>query len=266
VEISLGTALAQQARNDEAIAAFERALTADPKSSAALDGIATALIAEKRFVAAIGSLKNARDGEALQLDLAIAYERNGQIDQAIDVLEALTRQHPENAQAHVNLGVAYTRRNRYPEAAQEFAKPYRLDPSNEATRVDYLQALVLAEQYNIAAPVARDYLAHKPDNFEALYLAGVIDRGLKNYPAAEDHLSRAVALDPGHYEARYNLGFVLARLGKPAQARDQFEAALRLARTPRRRAFNWRRCCALSARRASPARSSSTLSRQRRSV
>ena len=56
----------------------------------------------------------------------------------------------------------------------------------------------------------------------------MVDRGLGNYAAAEPLLRRAVSLNPNHYEARYNLGFVLAKLGKPQEAQPHLEKALQL--------------------------------------
>ncbi len=43
----------------------------------------------------------------------------------------------------------------------------------------------------------------------------IIKGGLKGYSGAEPLLEQAVALQPDHYDACYNLGFVLAKLGKP---------------------------------------------------
>ncbi len=57
---------------------------------------------------------------------------------------------------------------------------------------------------------------------------GVVDRGLGKYVAAEPLLKQAVALNPGQYDVRYNLGFVLAKLGKPQEALVQLEKAVQL--------------------------------------
>ena len=41
-------------------------------------------------------------------------------------------------------------------------------------------------------------------------------------------LSQAVVLKPDHVQANYNLGFVLMRLGKPAEALPHLQKALQL--------------------------------------
>src|SRR5712691_10300969 len=57
---------------------------------------------------------------------------------------------------------------------------------------------------------------------------GVVDRGLGDYAAAEPLRKQASALNPNHYDSRYNLGVVLAKLGRPQEALVQLEKAVQL--------------------------------------
>src|ERR1700751_6395876 len=57
--IALGQALSELGQNEAAIEEFKFALKSDPKSVPALDGFAKALIAQKRYSAAIAYLKDA---------------------------------------------------------------------------------------------------------------------------------------------------------------------------------------------------------------
>ena len=226
--IALGTALNQTNQNDAAIEEFKTALKADPNSIPALDGLANAYIAQKRYLPAIAALKDAPSDEGLQLDLAIAYSKNGNTAEAIGILSRLVKQDPDSAQAHSNLGIAYVQQDRYREAAGEFRGALWLDPSDDGVRVSYVKALSVLAEFSTALPIIQDYVRRKPDDFDALYLTGIVDRGLGNYADAEPMLVRAVAKKPDSYDARYNLGFVLAKLGKPAEARVQLEKAVQL--------------------------------------
>ena len=58
--VALGEALGELDQHDAAIEEFKFALKSDPKSVPALDGLAKALIAQKRYSAAIAYLKDAR--------------------------------------------------------------------------------------------------------------------------------------------------------------------------------------------------------------
>jgi predicted Zn-dependent protease len=83
-------------------------------------------------------------------------------------------------------------------------------------------------QYDAAAPVIRDYLKHKPHDFDALYLTGVVERGLGNFNDAENDLQQALAQKPDDFEVLYNLGYVLSHLGRPVEAQPLLEKALKI--------------------------------------
>jgi tetratricopeptide (TPR) repeat protein len=226
--LPLGAALSELKQQDKAIEVFRSVLKMDPQSVKALDGLTKALIAEKRYTAAIAELKNAPLDEVLQLNLAVAYSKNGNTDDALKTVFAIVKGHPDYAQAHFNLGVIYTQQDRFSEAAQAFQEALRLDPSNDVTRLTYVKTLVVLAQFETAAPIIRDYLHRHPHDLDALYFTGVVEKGLGNNAEAEKALRQAVAIDPNHFDARYNLGFVLAHLGRPAEAKPQLEAALKL--------------------------------------
>src|SRR5207237_3192193 len=103
---ALGMALANLNRNDEAVEEFELTLKTDPNSVPALDGIAKALITERRYSAAISYLKDAPNDPGLLADLAVAHSKRGDISTAIKILSELVKQNPESAQHHNDLAVA----------------------------------------------------------------------------------------------------------------------------------------------------------------
>jgi tetratricopeptide (TPR) repeat protein len=61
-----------------------------------------------------------------------------------------------------------------------------------------------------------------------LYLNGVLENRSGNYAGGRTYLEKAVALNPSHYNSRYNLGIALENLNEPQAAREQFEKALAL--------------------------------------
>ena len=226
--IALGVALSQLNHDDAAIDEFKIALSKDSKSVPALDGLAKSFIAQKRYSAAIAYLKEAPRVAMLQNDLAIAYSKNGNVGEALQVLTNIVKQDPSSAEAHSNLAIAYTQQNQFRQAVEEFKEAHRLAPNDDTIRLSYVKALVVLAEFNIALPLITDYYKRKPHDFEALYLMGIVDRGLGNYAEAETMLRQAVALNGNSYEVRYNLGFALAKLGKKQEARQQLEKAVQL--------------------------------------
>ena len=65
-----------------------------------------------------------------------------------------------------------------------------------------------------------------PHDFDALYLSGVIENDEQQFAAAAEHLKAAVALEPNHYDARFNLGNALFHLQQNEAARTQLEKAV----------------------------------------
>src|SRR5437868_1770181 len=223
--IALGEALGELGQNEAAIEEFKSALKSDPKSVPALDGFAKALMAQKRYSAAIAYLKGAPADPVLQDDLAVAYSSNGDVAEAVKLLAELVQQSPSSADRHVRLGLAYTQESQFRQAVDEFREALRLDPSNDVTRLSYVKALIILAEFQSALHEIQGYFIRNTGDFDGLYMMGVVDRGLGNYTAAKDVLSQAVVLDPNHYDARYNLGFVLAKLGRPQEALVHLEKA-----------------------------------------
>ena len=159
---ALGVALSQLNQDDAAIAEFKLALNKDPKSVPALDGLAKALIAQKRYSAAIAYLKDAPPDRRLQNDLAIAYSKNGNVSEAVQVLTNLVKQDPSSAEAHSNLAIAYAQQNQFRQADEEFKEAHRLAPNDDVIRLSYVKALAVLADFNTASPLIHDYYRRSP--------------------------------------------------------------------------------------------------------
>lgn len=228
INLALGLALHQTNQEQAAVDEYKLVLAKDPKSVAALAGLSDALIAQGRYKAVIGLLKNSPVDENLQLDLAIAYSRSGDTNLAEQVLTSLVKERPSNAHAHSNLAIVYIDEKRFDDAANEFHEALRLGSTDDADCVSYVKTLIILERFAAAQPVIQSYLQRKPNDFDGLYLSGVVDRGMGDYASAEPLLQRALAADPSHSEVHYNLGFVYEQLGKLEQAKAQLEEALKI--------------------------------------
>src|ERR1700746_1060738 len=154
----LGQELSELGKNDGAIEEFKVALKSDPQSVPALDGLARALIAQKRYSAAIAYLKDATTDPVLQDDLAVAYSSNGDVAEAVQLLAELVQPNPSSADRHVRLGLAYTQESQFRQAVDEFREALRLDPSNDVTRLSYVKALIILAEFQTALPEIQNSL------------------------------------------------------------------------------------------------------------
>ncbi len=226
--LNLGAALSQLNQTDAAIEELQTALEMDPKSVTAIDWLSKAYISQKRYPSAIALLNDFHSDKVLEMDLVMAYSDSGNNDAAAQLLKQMSRDEPTSAVPHAGLATIYTRQRRYEDAANEFQEALRLNPRDDSTRAAYIQNLLVRSKFDVAFPIAKEYHHSRPDDFEALYLLGVVARELGNYSEAKALLLRATKMNPGHYAARYNLGLVYVKSGEPAAARTELEQAIQL--------------------------------------
>jgi tetratricopeptide (TPR) repeat protein len=119
----------------------------------------------------------------------------------------------------------------FQDAIRLAAKAAQLHPGNLDAERNYFRLMVVNDDYATAAPLGRKLLIKAPHDFDVLYLNGIMERASGQFPAARKHLEEAVALDPKHYNARYNLGVVLAELKDPHGAKLHLEKAIELGAT-----------------------------------
>ena len=224
----LASALDGLGRGDDAFAEWQAALRIDPNSKIALDGIAKILLAAGDNETVIAQLSKMQLDENLTLDLAIAYGRAGQLDDAARILNKELKAHPNSTALTSSLVSVYVKQLRLVEADKVAGQLARRNPNDiEAQRV-YLQVQVLNAENEAAMPLARKLLARAPRDADFLYLNGVLERTTGDFAAARRHLEEAAKLDPSRYSTRFNLGCTLEQLEDTAGAKEQLQKAIDL--------------------------------------
>ncbi|MGD0941156.1 MAG: tetratricopeptide repeat protein [Terracidiphilus sp.] len=223
----LGVVLHQLGRPREAEEAWEAALLVDPSSVVALDWLAKSRISEGQFMAAIDLLATAPADNDLTMDLVLAYSGAHLLDKATEKLRAALTKEPGDLRLSDALATVYVQSRRYQDATDLLRTTRAAHPNDPATELLYLRVLVLQDD-PAARPIARQYVAANPHNFDALYLSGILENNSQDYAAAVDHLRAAIALDPNHYDARLNLGIAFSSLKQNEAAREQLEKAVAL--------------------------------------
>ncbi|MGP8093946.1 MAG: tetratricopeptide repeat protein [Candidatus Sulfotelmatobacter sp.] len=224
----LATAFEELHRAAEARNEWTAALRIDPHSDMALDGASKNLLATGDFGAVITLLGAEPKGESLILDLASAYEGAEDPAQAVEVLKKGLQATPTSSALTRALITTLVLQGHYQEAAKFGEKLVQLSPHDLDAQTLYLHVLVLNDDEDLARPLAHKLLSAAPHDFAVLYLNGVLENRSGNYAAGRTYLEQAVALNPNHYNSRFNLGIALSNLNDPQGARAQFEKALAL--------------------------------------
>src|SRR5579883_1665760 len=263
---NLAGAYMGEGKNQEAIATYQRAETADPKDARVLTASGAAFEKTGNWQQAREAYEKAiaLDGEQTnpRFDLARLELNHGNPERAEEQFRAVLQQNPEDAGAHSGLGLALLKEQNADAAQAEFQRALALNPQN-AVALDGSAQLAIASGEPVRAASLlesavkqddkdaemREHLAMAyaqlgrfgdaltqlkaaaeitPDDpsIHAL-LSQVLDTtGQLNEAIAEQQ--KALHLDASDADGWNNLGVLEARAGKTAEARADFEHALRL--------------------------------------
>jgi tetratricopeptide (TPR) repeat protein len=235
---TLGSLLQQEGELVAATEEFKAALKCEPTFAMAALNLGQVLIDQKRYTAAIAYLLDALKSSPppdlepqLQTTLGVAYAENGDSGQAIATLEQVVKTHPDDVEAHFNLGTVYAKQGPalgYQKAIANFKEAIRIHPYYDAARYSLAKVLVQLGQFSDALSYLSDYTRRRPNDAEGFHLLGSAYTGLTQLAKAVEALERARQLKPDDYEIRYELGSALARTGKTREAIEQLVTAERI--------------------------------------
>ena len=97
-----------------------------------------------------------------------------------------------------------------------------------APQVAEAEAAMAKTDWKTAEPLLQAWLANHPTDARALFDAGYAADAQGRNDDAVALYQRAVAAEPANFDAQISLGLLLARTGKPGQAKPALEAATRL--------------------------------------
>lgn len=91
-------------------------------------------------------------------------------------------------------------------------------------------ALYRSGRFGEAAQAYEDILRHRPANFDATHMLGIMAMRTGDGPRAVAMISRAVRLNPKHAQAHANLGTAYSCINQPEEALRAYSRALKLDR------------------------------------
>lgn len=202
---------------------------------------------------------------AARVRLAVSYDRAGEVDEAIAIVQEAARGAPQNLEIQTLLadllsskkdyagviqvldrviaakgasaewrqyfsrGVAYERTGRWVEAERDLMKAYELAP----TQPDILNYLGYSwvdrgERLNEALGMLQRAVRAQPNSGAVIDSLGWAYYRLGDYQQARENLEQAVQLEAGDPDVNDHLGDVYWRLGREREARFQWSRVLTL--------------------------------------
>jgi TolA-binding protein len=152
----------------------------------------------------------------------VAFSR-GDLPQAEKRFQAVLQQRPDHPQATYYLGQAALGLKKYDAAVELFERAIKLQPGNQAIRLDLALALVRLARFETAESALAKVADSLSDRASFQYYLGFCRYRLGRYRQAIKPLRRARDLDQGFKAAAgYYLGLAHFKLGEQEEASRQF--------------------------------------------
>lgn len=231
-------------KHADGVALLRSVIERRPDTADAYISLAYALWESGRWPEAIATLEAGLAGEAPERDIRIRLgiylaESGTDPKRAIQILETLPRSDAEGLNA---LGLAYGSAQRFRDAITAFEGVLKLDPTSALANQNIATMLLKEALEKPAAGVApseakireAEQFARKaidldPQLAKAHTTLGVIQAQTNRKSEAIENWKKAVSLDPGEFDALYNLVLLLVESGRIGEARTYGDQYIRTA-------------------------------------
>ncbi len=222
---------AQQSGNyDQAVHNYRLILEKYPKIPEIRSNLGAALAAEGNYTDAIGEYKQAlalKPNAQVQLNLALAYYKSGDLNSAVDVLKRVREKTPNNQQATTLLADCYLRLGQNKNVIALLTPVQGAEPDNKT--FNYLLGTALVRDGQAAqGQLIIDKILKNGDSAEAHLLMGTTKFMVSDFSGALEDLQKAVDLNPNLPDLYSYYGQALLVTGDQAGARKAFEHELRI--------------------------------------
>ena len=192
----MGASAAQIGQLDDAILAFQRALSIKPDYAEAYNNIGNALKDQDKIKEAIDAYNKALsikpDYAEPFNNMGNALRDQGRLNEAIKVYKKALSIKPDYAEAYNNMGIALTEQRRLEEATEAYTKA----------------------------------LSIKPDYANACYNMGITLKDQGKLEEAIEAYNKALSIKPDYADANINMGAALQEQGKLDEAIEAYNKAL----------------------------------------
>ncbi len=157
------------------------------------------------------------DSSYLQRELATVYLQNKEEQNALEVLDRLLTDHPDDTKALILTGGIRQMRKETAAAIEAFEKAIRLDPSEE--KIFSLLGGIYLEADDIANAerVLRELIDRFPQSYAGHFLLGRIHLLRKETASAEKEFRRAADLEPESIEPLFELLKIYREQGRSVE-------------------------------------------------
>jgi tetratricopeptide (TPR) repeat protein len=221
-------ALQQQGKLAEAIRDYELFLDMYPNVPEVRSNLAAALVGAGRYADAIVEYKRAlaqKPEPAVRLNLAIAYYKAANFNQAMQELEKVRSADGTNVQAVLLLADCELRMGDNKKVIDLLSPMHRVNPGDLG--IAYLLGTALARDgQTVQAQLVINQITSRGDSAEVRLLMGTAKFTGHDYRGALSDIKKAVEMNPNLPDVYSYYGLALLYTGDPAGGRQAFEKEL----------------------------------------
>jgi len=221
-------ALHQSGNVAEAIPAYEKYLAQRPDSPMALSNLGAAYARVARYDDAIVQYRRAlklQPNPGVEMNLALAFYKSGQIDEAAGTLEKVHRALPAELQPTLLLADCWLNMGENKKVVQLLG-PVAEQRSDDLAIAYLLGTALIRDDQLTRGQTVIDRILRNGNSAETWLLLGATKLQAGDNPAALTDLAKAVELNPKLPDAWSYYGQALLRTGDPAGATEAFRKAL----------------------------------------
>ena len=162
-------------------------------------------------------------------NLGSALDAQGRTDEAMACYEQVLKIVPSYAAAHYGIGTIWLERGNMPMAIERFEKAIELNPNDTAAHAHLGKALLLSGRLEQARSSLEKAIGLGPTYARAYEYLGLFHLAQQDLPGAIKSFRLAVEHDPKLVAPHQNLAVALSQSGKPGEAADVLDRALKQA-------------------------------------
>jgi tetratricopeptide (TPR) repeat protein len=162
-------------------------------------------------------------------DLGVAYIKLQRWPEAVETFGELSKRQPDSADAAYFYSLALYNAGRINESESEARRALRLNAGASAAQT--LLGIILASRGNANAEASEalsQAAALDPQSFDAHFYLGRVRYVMRDYAEAVKSLREAVALNPRHAQARFFLGTALEAAGDSDAALTEYQELVKI--------------------------------------
>jgi tetratricopeptide (TPR) repeat protein len=234
----VGDALQKGKKFEEAIDAYERSISANPKIYGSYNNLSELYRIKGRYDKAIAVMDKAKaqfpGDSTVFVNLSWYYSLSDQHPKAIAAAQEAIKLDSSNSMGYTNLCRAYNDMDLYTQAVTTCNKALELNPGDGETNfylgraLDKLKRPNAAASYKKAVDGLLKFTAENPEYSDGFYLLGNAYFATEQQEKAVEAYKKAIELSPRFAKARYNLALVYFVQEKPQLAQEQLTALMEI--------------------------------------